>query len=140
MQAYACQLLSAASRNAVIPRSLSIKVDNPLCKYAAFTQGSGDKDGNGSNEVVLYTITKLPYIEKLPPCTTWIFLDRYNRMLVLLIFFLSLSCSTDFSSSHLFILRNKNFQDCLIPLCFLFVYKLSSSDQKIISHSTEIRE
>lgn len=84
VQTYACQLLAAASRNVGVARSLSINVDNPLCKCVAFTQGSGEKDGTGSHEVVCFTNTKLPYIEKLPPYTTWIFLDRYDSVQVLL--------------------------------------------------------
>jgi hypothetical protein len=28
--------------------------------------------------VVLSTSTKLPHVERLPPYTTWIFLDRYG--------------------------------------------------------------
>ncbi|KAK4744179.1 hypothetical protein SAY87_010491 [Trapa incisa] len=80
VQSYACQLLSSASRNVGVARSLPLNVDNPLCKYVGFTQGSGDKDGNGSHEIVHFTNTKLPCIEKLPPYTTWIFLDRNQRM------------------------------------------------------------
>ncbi|GKV40499.1 hypothetical protein SLEP1_g48139 [Rubroshorea leprosula] len=53
---------------------------NPLCKYAAFSQGSVDKDSANTHEVVPSTSVKLMFIEKLPPYTTWIFLDRNQRM------------------------------------------------------------
>ncbi|KAE8723216.1 putative GRAS family transcription factor [Hibiscus syriacus] len=43
---------------------LSARIQIPLCKLA-----------NG-HEVVSSTSVKLPYVEKLPPYTTWIFLDK----------------------------------------------------------------
>ncbi|XP_031403738.1 histone-lysine N-methyltransferase EZA1 isoform X2 [Punica granatum] len=80
VQSYACQLLLAASRNGGIARSLSTRIDDPLCKYVGLAQGLGDKDGIGSHEVVPSKNIKLPYVEKLPPYTAWIFLDRNQRM------------------------------------------------------------
>ncbi|KAJ8748250.1 hypothetical protein K2173_000822 [Erythroxylum novogranatense] len=56
------------------------RTGTPLCKYGGFTQGSGDKDYINGHEVSPITSNKLPYIEKIPPYTTWMFLDRNQRM------------------------------------------------------------
>ncbi|TXG63294.1 hypothetical protein EZV62_010288 [Acer yangbiense] len=52
----------------------------PLCKYSGFPQGLEDTDYFNSHEVVFSTSRKLPFAEKIPPYTTWIFLDRNQRM------------------------------------------------------------
>ncbi|GAY41090.1 hypothetical protein CUMW_056770 [Citrus unshiu] len=72
------QLLSTTSRKSVI-----FAMDNgfgnmPLCKYSGFPQGLGDRDYVNSHEVVLSTSSKLSHVQKIPPYTTWIFLD--NKM------------------------------------------------------------
>ncbi|KAL5863040.1 hypothetical protein ACOSQ3_000554 [Xanthoceras sorbifolium] len=74
------QLLLETSR-----KNVAFVADNgfsnmPLCKYSGFPQGLGDKDYFNSHEVVFSTSSKLPYVEKIPPYTTWIFLDRNQRM------------------------------------------------------------
>ncbi|KAJ7973061.1 Histone-lysine N-methyltransferase [Quillaja saponaria] len=59
---------------------LSSRIEHPICKFNGVPPGSGDRDYVNSQDVVSTTITKLPYTEKLPPYTTWIFLDRNQRM------------------------------------------------------------
>ncbi|XP_052190040.1 histone-lysine N-methyltransferase EZA1 isoform X3 [Diospyros lotus] len=59
---------------------LSSRIENPFCKINGFAQGSGDKEQINIQEVLFSTSAKLPYIEKIPPYTTWIFLDRNQRM------------------------------------------------------------
>ncbi|XAR61415.1 Histone-lysine N-methyltransferase [Bertholletia excelsa] len=61
-------------------KMLASRIENPLWKFGGFHQGTGDKDYVNSQEVVYSTSSKLPYIEKIPPYTTWIFLDRNQRM------------------------------------------------------------
>lgn len=74
------QLLSEASKNDGLGNILLSRIENPLGKFSAFVQGSGDKDGIHSHELSSFVGTELPYAEKLPPYTTWIFLDRNQRM------------------------------------------------------------
>lgn len=62
---------------------LSSRTERPLYMFNGFAQGVGDKDYINGHEVVLSTNTKLPYVEKLPPYTTWIFLDRYEEVIPL---------------------------------------------------------
>ncbi|KAI8522581.1 hypothetical protein RHMOL_Rhmol13G0007700 [Rhododendron molle] len=54
---------------------LSSRIENPLCKFGGFAQASGDKDYVNVQEVAYSISAKLPYIENIPPYTTWIFLD-----------------------------------------------------------------
>lgn len=58
---------------------LSSRMDHPLCKFSGFTQDSGDKDGS-NQDISPATSIKIPRIEILPPYTSWIFLDRNQRM------------------------------------------------------------
>lgn len=76
MESCVDQLLRAASANDGIAGTLASRTDSPLCKFSGFSQGVGDKDGIQIHEVVFSSVTKLPYSERLPPYTTWIFLDR----------------------------------------------------------------
>ncbi|XP_031260080.1 histone-lysine N-methyltransferase EZA1-like [Pistacia vera] len=73
-------LFSATSRNNIIFTQENGFGNMPLCKYSGFTQGLGDKEYANCHEVVFSTSTKLPYMEKIPPYTTWIFLDKNQRM------------------------------------------------------------
>jgi histone-lysine N-methyltransferase EZH2 len=59
---------------------LSARIENPLSKFKELFQGSGEKDYIISQEVASFTSTKLPAVEKIPSYTTWIFLDRNQRM------------------------------------------------------------
>ncbi|KAG4917243.1 hypothetical protein JHK87_054800 [Glycine soja] len=58
---------------------LSSRIDHPLCKFSGFSPVWGDKDHN-NQDVLSATSIKMPYIETLPPYTSWIFLDRNQRM------------------------------------------------------------
>ena len=51
------------------------RIDRPLCKFSGFSPVSGDKD-HSNQDVLSATSIKIPYIERLPPYTSWIFLDR----------------------------------------------------------------
>ena len=62
-----------------VSKMISFRIGAPLCKYSGFAQVSGDKDLINGHEVVIATSTKLPFVEKIPPYTTWIFLDKYVR-------------------------------------------------------------
>ncbi|XP_061338396.1 histone-lysine N-methyltransferase EZA1-like isoform X4 [Gastrolobium bilobum] len=58
---------------------LSSRIDHPLCIFSGFSQVSGDKD-HSNQDVLSATSVKIPCIERLPPYTSWIFLDRNQRM------------------------------------------------------------
>lgn len=69
---------SQTEENRTIPM-LSSRIDHPLCKFSGFSQGSGDKDYS-NQDILATTSIKIPYIESVPPYTSWIFLDRNQRM------------------------------------------------------------
>ncbi|XP_023524793.1 histone-lysine N-methyltransferase EZA1 isoform X1 [Cucurbita pepo subsp. pepo] len=80
-------VMSATSRN--VPsfveesrngKMLLSRMELPLCKLSGIASGSEDKDYINNQEVVYSISIKLPYVERLPPYTTWIFLDRNQRM------------------------------------------------------------
>ncbi|KAK4848347.1 hypothetical protein QYF36_011989 [Acer negundo] len=74
------QLLPETSRKNVVFMAENGFSNIPLCKYSGFPQGLEDTDYFNSHEVVFSTSRKLPFAEKIPPYTTWIFLDRNQRM------------------------------------------------------------
>ncbi|KAI3449392.1 hypothetical protein Pfo_006057 [Paulownia fortunei] len=88
VQAYVSDLeaLAASRTDYTVSRSndsgnfLSLRMNYPLCKVSGLAQGSADRDDVNSEEVVFSTTAKLPLIERIPPYTTWIFLDRNQRM------------------------------------------------------------
>lgn len=91
LQNHISQLVPAISRKDVLlieenglGSMLSLRAQNPLFKFNGFPQGSGDKDYANSQEVVSSTSTKLPYVEKIPPYTSWIFLDRWQVLKIFL--------------------------------------------------------
>ncbi|XP_042516124.1 histone-lysine N-methyltransferase EZA1 isoform X2 [Macadamia integrifolia] len=59
---------------------LTFRIGSPLYKFNGSVHGSGEKDYINSHEVLSPTVIKVPYIEKIPPYTTWIFLDKNQRM------------------------------------------------------------
>ncbi|XP_015891733.2 histone-lysine N-methyltransferase EZA1 isoform X3 [Ziziphus jujuba] len=61
-------------------RMFARRIEHPLCKLSGLAQGYGDKDHVNFHEVSSPSSSKLPHTEKLPPYTTWIFLDRNQRM------------------------------------------------------------
>ncbi|CAL8179105.1 unnamed protein product [Prunus armeniaca] len=84
---YISQIISATSRatSTLSEKNGSFKlfpsrIEQPLCKFSGFAHGYGDKDYINNQEVVFSSSTKLPSAENLPPYTTWIFLDRNQRM------------------------------------------------------------
>ncbi|CAI8603705.1 unnamed protein product [Vicia faba] len=58
---------------------LSSRMDRPLCKFDGFNHVSGDKD-HSNQDISSVTSIRIPRIERLPPYTSWIFLDRNQRM------------------------------------------------------------
>jgi histone-lysine N-methyltransferase EZH2 len=54
---------------------LSSRMDHPLCQFNGFTQGSVDKN-HSNQDISSATSIKIPRVERLPPFTSWIFLDR----------------------------------------------------------------
>ncbi|KAK1577740.1 hypothetical protein Q3G72_024406 [Acer saccharum] len=74
------QLLPETSRKNAVFMAENGFSNIPLCKYSGFPQGLEDTDYFNSHEVVFSTSRKLPFAEKIPPYTTWIFLDRNQRM------------------------------------------------------------
>ncbi|KAM1169700.1 hypothetical protein ACFX19_031979 [Malus domestica] len=58
----------------------SSRIEQPLCKISGFAQGYGEKNWIENQEVLFSSSTKLPLVDKIPPYTTWIFLDRNQRM------------------------------------------------------------
>lgn len=83
LESHISEILSATSSRSVLcveengfGKMLSSRILIPLFKYAGFAQGSGDRDYSNGHEVVSSTSVKLPNVEKLPPYTTWIFLDN----------------------------------------------------------------
>nr|GMD19934.1 histone-lysine N-methyltransferase EZA1 isoform X1 [Ipomoea batatas]GMD77081.1 histone-lysine N-methyltransferase EZA1 isoform X1 [Ipomoea batatas] len=68
------------NENNGLGKMLSSRIENPLCKVSGLIQESGERDCASGQEVVSVTTAKLPFVDKLPPYTTWIFLDRNQRM------------------------------------------------------------
>ena len=59
------------------------RIEHPLCKLSGCAQGYGDKDPVSCHDIAPPSSTKLTYVERLPPYTTWIFLDRYGGVFCL---------------------------------------------------------
>ncbi|KAJ6686702.1 HISTONE-LYSINE N-METHYLTRANSFERASE [Salix purpurea] len=84
LEADISQLRLATSRTFMgqngVSKMISLRIGTPLCKYGGFAQGSGDKDIINGHEVAASTGTNLPLVDRIPPYTTWIFLDKNQRM------------------------------------------------------------
>ncbi|KAF7804926.1 histone-lysine N-methyltransferase EZA1-like isoform X1 [Senna tora] len=87
LQCHVAEMVSTISRRNSshkegirISHMLATRIDHPICKFSGFSQVSGDKDHTNNQEVLSATSVKIPYIEKLPPYTSWIFLERNQRM------------------------------------------------------------
>ncbi|KAE8703579.1 hypothetical protein F3Y22_tig00110467pilonHSYRG00083 [Hibiscus syriacus] len=87
LKSHLSEILSAtSSRNTLcveesgFGKTFSSRIQIPLCKFAGFAQGSGVRDSANGHEVVSSMSVKLPYVEKLPPYTSWIFLDKNQSM------------------------------------------------------------
>ncbi|CAI9105476.1 OLC1v1004407C5 [Oldenlandia corymbosa var. corymbosa] len=61
-------------------RMLSARIESPQCKIKGISQICGERDSVNSDEVVSPTTVRLPFMEKIPPYTTWMFLDKNQRM------------------------------------------------------------
>ncbi|GER42796.1 histone-lysine N-methyltransferase EZA1 [Striga asiatica] len=79
--------LAASRSDCAVPGSnsdsanlLSLRMNYPLCKIQGLMQGSVNRDDADSQEVTFSTTARLPLIERIPSYTTWIFLDRNQRM------------------------------------------------------------
>ncbi|KAL3652924.1 hypothetical protein CASFOL_002605 [Castilleja foliolosa] len=59
---------------------LSLRMSYPLFKVNGLFQRSTDPDDASSAEVVFSSTVKFPIVERIPTYTTWIFLDRNQRM------------------------------------------------------------
>ncbi|KAF5176846.1 Histone-lysine n-methyltransferase ez1 [Thalictrum thalictroides] len=59
---------------------LSFRIENPLFQHSGYAHGSGEKDSINNQEASPSSIIKLPYVEKIPPYTTWVYLDKNRRM------------------------------------------------------------
>ncbi|XP_010456094.1 PREDICTED: histone-lysine N-methyltransferase EZA1-like isoform X2 [Camelina sativa] len=57
----------------------SSRMEIPLCKLNGFSHGVGDRDYVPTKDVISASV-KLSVAERIPPYTTWIFLDRNQRM------------------------------------------------------------
>ncbi|XP_010422656.1 PREDICTED: histone-lysine N-methyltransferase EZA1 isoform X2 [Camelina sativa] len=57
----------------------SSRMEIPLCKLNGFSHGVGDRDYVPTKDIISASV-KLPIAERIPPYTTWIFLDRNQRM------------------------------------------------------------
>ncbi|KAL8527215.1 hypothetical protein ACS0TY_005189 [Phlomoides rotata] len=66
--------------NCGIGNLLSSRMDSPLYKISGLIEGSEDRDDDNSQEIVFSTTAKFPPVERIPSYTTWIFLDRNQRM------------------------------------------------------------
>ncbi|XP_010429054.1 PREDICTED: histone-lysine N-methyltransferase EZA1-like isoform X3 [Camelina sativa] len=55
------------------------RMETPLCKLNGFSHGVGDRDYVPTKDIISASV-KLPIAERIPPYTTWIFLDRNQRM------------------------------------------------------------
>ncbi|KAL6505078.1 hypothetical protein OROGR_024895 [Orobanche gracilis] len=88
VQAYHSHLkaLAASRTDTAVPVSndsgsvLSFRMSYPLRKIHGLMQGQTCRDDANSEEVEFSTTAKLPVVERMPRYTTWIFLDRNQRM------------------------------------------------------------
>ncbi|GAB2234548.1 hypothetical protein Drorol1_Dr00003803 [Drosera rotundifolia] len=78
LSATSAERLSAAESGS--SEVLSIKTKGTICVFNGFVPGSADKNCTNGHDATISTSTKLPFVEKIPPYTTWISLDRNQRM------------------------------------------------------------
>lgn len=62
---------------------LTLRIESALCKFSGLDPTSGDKETVNCQEEGIspwMRPIKLPFVQMIPPYTTWIFLDRNQRM------------------------------------------------------------
>ncbi|KHN19211.1 Histone-lysine N-methyltransferase EZA1 [Glycine soja] len=59
---------------------LSSRINKPICKHSGFPKGLVGKDCINKLDIALANEIRIPYLEKLPPYTTWVYLTRNIRM------------------------------------------------------------
>ncbi|MCL7040389.1 hypothetical protein MKW94_023106 [Papaver nudicaule] len=76
------QLLKLATSRNGSNNMVSARMDRPLCKLSGCGGhgGLGERDYVNCQDIYPSATTKLPYVEKISPYTTWIFLDKNQRM------------------------------------------------------------
>jgi len=55
---------------------LSSRINKPICKHNGFPKGLVGKDCINKLDIALANEIRIPYLEKLPPYTTWVYLTR----------------------------------------------------------------
>ncbi|KAL9242960.1 hypothetical protein vseg_016911 [Gypsophila vaccaria] len=74
----ASMIISSVDNNSIdVPR---LEVGSALCVLDGFLPGTEDKDHGNLLEAISSKSTMLPKVQSIPPYTTWIFLDRNQRM------------------------------------------------------------
>uniref|UniRef100_A0A3Q7EGY1 Uncharacterized protein n=1 Tax=Solanum lycopersicum TaxID=4081 RepID=A0A3Q7EGY1_SOLLC len=98
---------SDTMKNSGTGKMLSLRISSPLCKVVGLVQGSGDRDYANGEEVVSSVTARLPFIQNIPPYTTWIFLDKpiIDAIMIILSFLLEMRilfalCSQFFFTKH----------------------------------------
>ncbi|PWA64495.1 SET domain-containing protein [Artemisia annua] len=71
--------VDSSKENSEGGRMLSARMKNPACILTGPGQILGD-DNSSTQEAAIHISAKLPPTERIPPYTTWIFLDRNQRM------------------------------------------------------------
>ncbi|KAI3842170.1 hypothetical protein MKW92_013885 [Papaver armeniacum] len=75
------QLLQLATSRNGSQNMVSSRIERPLCKLSGCGgHGLGEKDYVTCQDVYGSATTKLAFVEKISPYTTWIFLDKNQRM------------------------------------------------------------
>ncbi|KAM7275245.1 hypothetical protein ACFE04_017111 [Oxalis oulophora] len=63
-----------------VSNKLLSRIQSPLAKFCGYSSGLGDKYWENGHDVGSAYGIKLPGVERLPPFTTWIFLDKNQKM------------------------------------------------------------
>ncbi|KAL6184870.1 hypothetical protein ACLB2K_046269 [Fragaria x ananassa] len=83
LEGYISEISSVISTEVELNGSSSLlnsRIQHPPCKFSGFSKGFGDKDYSNNEEELLSSSIELPKAHKIDPYTTWIWLDRNQRM------------------------------------------------------------
>ncbi|KAK7337525.1 hypothetical protein VNO77_18104 [Canavalia gladiata] len=58
----------------------SSRIDNPICNFKGFRQGPVEKDHINNHDKMSEASIKIPYLGRLPPYTSWVYMPRSQRM------------------------------------------------------------